>query len=78
MPLPTLTPREADIVCLFIRGYTYQATADRLGLRYESVKTYAARIREKLDVKTKVEVAVWGLKHLERVHGWAHPAQVES
>ena len=63
-----LSPREIAVVHLTIDGNTYQDIADKLGLRHESVKTYMARIREKLGVSTKVEIAVWGLKHLEQKH----------
>jgi DNA-binding CsgD family transcriptional regulator len=66
---PSLTPRQIDVVRLIVEGMTYRQIGERLGLSCESVKTYAARIREKLGVTTKVEVAVWGSHNLGGSNG---------
>lgn len=64
-----LTPRQRQIVELVVQGKKYREIAEQLGLSYESVKTYIVRIREKLGLATKVELAVWGSHNLGGRHG---------
>jgi len=54
-----LTPREIQVVTLVGRDRKYKEIADELGLGYETVKTYAARIRRKLGLGSKVALALW-------------------
>ncbi len=54
-----LTPREIEVVILIGKDLKYREIADKLGLGYETVKTYAARVRKKLNVNSKVAVALW-------------------
>jgi DNA-binding CsgD family transcriptional regulator len=70
---PVLTPRQWDIVRLVVEGKLYRDIADDLGLSYESVRTYVARIRERLGLATKVDLAVWGLRNLGGKNGRAKP-----
>lgn len=44
------------------RGLKYNEIAEELGLSFETVKTYAARIRRKLGLRSKTEVAVWAVR----------------
>ena len=54
-----LTPREVQVVTLIGRDMKYKDIAKDLGLGYETVKTYAARIRKKLNLGSKVALALW-------------------
>jgi len=56
-----LSPRELDVVRRIVEGKKYRDIAEELGLGYETIKTYAARIRNKLDVHSKTEIATWYL-----------------
>lgn len=56
---PRLTERELQVVALIGQDLKYKEIADRLDLGYETIKTYAARIRKKLGVSSKVAVALW-------------------
>jgi len=58
----TLTPRERQVVLLIQQNKKYREIASELGLGYETVKTYATRIRKKLDLSSKVAVALWAQK----------------
>ena len=58
----TLTPRERQVVLLIQQNKKYREIATELGLGYETVKTYATRIRKKLDLSSKVAIALWAQK----------------
>jgi len=57
-----LTERELQVVTLIGQDLKYKDIASQLGLGYETVKTYAARIRRKLGMGSKVAVALWAQK----------------
>lgn len=66
-----LSSRELDVIRLIVKGKKYRDIAVELCLGYETVKTYAARIRKKLNVHSKTEIATWyllniGDKHLSK------------
>jgi DNA-binding NarL/FixJ family response regulator len=52
-----LTAREWQVVQLIQQDKKYREIATELGLGYETVKTYATRIRRKLNLSSKVAVA---------------------
>ena len=56
-----LSIRELEVVRLIVKGKKYREIAVDLQLGYETVKTYAARIRKKLNVHSKTEIATWYL-----------------
>jgi DNA-binding CsgD family transcriptional regulator len=58
-----LTKRELQVVALIGQDKKYKEIAEELELGYETVKTYAARIRKKLGVGSKVAVALWAQQH---------------
>lgn len=58
----TLTARERQVVLLIQQNKKYREIATELGLGYETVKTYATRIRQKLGLSSKVAVALWAQK----------------
>jgi DNA-binding CsgD family transcriptional regulator len=47
-----LTAREADVLRLISRGYTYARVAERLGLSAHTVASHVKRIYRKLGVNT--------------------------
>lgn len=55
--LARLTPRERDVMQLVVEGLYNKVIADRLGVAMRTVEVYRARIFEKMDVKTAVELA---------------------
>jgi DNA-binding CsgD family transcriptional regulator len=54
-----LTAREQQVVILICKNLKYREIAEQLGLGYETVKTYANRIRTKLGLDSKVAVVLW-------------------
>lgn len=54
-----LTVRERQVVLLICKDMKYKDIATKLGLGYETVKTYATRIRRKLKLSSKVAVVLW-------------------
>lgn len=58
-PVPSLTPREKDVLVLSSKGYRIAEVAVHLGMRPYTVTTRLKSIYKKLDVHTKVEAAVW-------------------
>jgi len=54
-----ITPRETEVAKLLAEGKRYQEVADDLGIAYETVVTHVKRLRLKLGVRTKTEVALW-------------------
>lgn len=61
-PAVTLTTRETQVVAMIGRDMKYKDIALELNLGYETVKTYATRIRTKLGLSSKVAVALWAQK----------------
>ncbi len=54
-----LTERELQVVELIGHCMTYVEIAEELGLAYETIKTYAGRVRKKLGFNSKVQIALW-------------------
>jgi NarL family two-component system response regulator LiaR len=57
----SLSSRELEVVRRIVEGKKYREIAQELRLGYETVKTYASRIRKKLGVHSKTEIATWYL-----------------
>ncbi|MEU6658297.1 helix-turn-helix transcriptional regulator [Streptomyces sp. NPDC046821] len=53
-----LTPREVDVLACVASGATNAATAERLGLRPETVKSYLRSAMRKLGAHTRLEAVV--------------------
>lgn len=62
---PEVTTREADILRGILAHKTYPQIANGLGLSLETIKSYAARLRAKLGVDTKVGLALWAERNLK-------------
>lgn len=59
-PVRLLTPREREVLALVVRGLTSRAIAEELVVSKRTVDTHIEHIREKLKVRTKVQIAAWG------------------
>ncbi|MDX2600072.1 LuxR C-terminal-related transcriptional regulator [Streptomyces caniscabiei] len=58
VPRVTLTPRETDVLASIATGASNRVTADRLGLRPETVKAYLRSIMRKLGAHGRWEAVV--------------------
>ena len=54
-PTESLAPREQEVLDLLCQGLMYKEIADKLGIGFETVRTYVRRIYEKLQVRTRTE-----------------------
>lgn len=55
--IPALSPREEEALSLIARGLTHAQAASRMGVSRATVDTYVERIRAKLHVGNKAELA---------------------
>ncbi len=62
---PLLTPREEQVVALVADGLSNREVAQELGLREDTVKTYLFRIFDKLGISSRVELALYAVRHGE-------------
>jgi DNA-binding NarL/FixJ family response regulator len=60
---PVLTERERQVLTGVVAGKTNAEIGSELALSYESIKTYINRLRVKLGVRTKVDIAVFAVQH---------------
>jgi DNA-binding NarL/FixJ family response regulator len=78
-PTPTVRPvlsgREQEALAYIGRGFTHQQTARRMGVSKATVDTYVGRIRTKLHVGNKAELALAALRYVERDTGSPDPAR---
>jgi predicted ATPase/DNA-binding CsgD family transcriptional regulator len=58
-----LTAREREVAALIGRGLTSREIADALVISVKTVDTHADRIRNKLGLRSRAEIAVWALQH---------------
>ncbi len=56
--LTSLSPREREVLALLTKGCTDAQLARRLGLGLSTVRTHLCRIRDKLGVRTRLELAL--------------------
>lgn len=66
-PLQELTDRERDILALIGKGLTNRAIGERLGLTEKTVKHYVTNVLQKLQVRSRVEAALFASKHFGAV-----------
>ena len=59
-----LSPREREALSYIARGFTHQQTATRMNVSKATVDTYIARIRTKLNLGNKAELALAALRYL--------------
>lgn len=58
-----LTPREREILALIAGGYSNTQIAESLSISVGTVKNHSKNIFKKLNVHTRVEAVLFGLKH---------------
>jgi len=61
-----LSPREKQVARRVGKCMTVQEIADDLGLSFDTVKKYLDRVRDKLGMRRKTEIAIWALNNLTR------------
>ena len=57
-----LSPREQEVLNLLSQGFMYKEISDKLGISFETVRTYIRRIYEKLHVRTRTEAVAKALR----------------
>lgn len=57
-----LSEREREVLDLLSQGLMYKEISDRLGISFETVRTYIRRIYEKLQVRTRTEAVAKALR----------------
>jgi len=62
-PTSTLTQREHQIVALVVEGRSNREIATRLGLSPQTVKNQLSVILDKLGVTSRVQLAVYAVRH---------------
>ena len=61
-PMANLAEREREVLDLLAQGYMYKEIADKLGIGFETVRTYIRRIYEKLQVRSRTEAVAKALR----------------
>jgi len=63
-PEPTheLSQREREVLDLLSQGLMYKEISEKLGISFETVRTYIRRIYEKLQVRTRTEAVAKALR----------------
>jgi two-component system NarL family response regulator len=62
-PIPKLTPRETEVLCLLGQGLDNAAIAQRLMVAKRTVQNYVSRIYDKLEVSSRTEAALCAIRH---------------
>ncbi len=62
--LVDLTAREKEILALIAKGMSNRAIGDSLNISEGTVKVHVKHILKKLNLKSRVEAAVWSLKNI--------------
>jgi DNA-binding NarL/FixJ family response regulator len=57
-----LSAREKEVLELLSQGFMYKEISDKLGIGFETVRTYIRRIYEKLHVRTRTEAVAKALR----------------
>jgi DNA-binding NarL/FixJ family response regulator len=61
-PTQELSEREREVLDLLSQGLMYKEIAEKLGIGFETVRTYIRRIYEKLQVRTRTEAVAKALR----------------
>jgi len=62
-PVPELSPREREIVACLTRGASNKEIARELAIAESTVKIHVQHILRKLELGSRVQVAVWAIEH---------------
>lgn len=57
-----LSERERQVIELLSQGYSDKEIADRLNIKFPTVRSHVSKIFEKLHVRSRVEAATWFLR----------------
>lgn len=68
-----LSPREHEVACLIADGLSNRDIGARLYISERTVETHVTRIRTKLAMTSRTQIAVWGAAHRTQEAGAAHP-----
>lgn len=63
----SLSRREREIVMLVAQGLSNQEIAQKLFLSINSVKTYIRTAYRRLDVTTRTQAVIWGIRNEQRL-----------
>jgi DNA-binding NarL/FixJ family response regulator len=72
MAVRPLTEREQVVLCQMARGYSYEDIGRALGVSVNTVRTFVRSVYEKLDVNSRTEAVLLGMK-LGIVRGTPYP-----
>jgi DNA-binding NarL/FixJ family response regulator len=71
-----LTARESEVVDLLAQGLSNRAIASRLDIRLHTVKSHVHNVLEKLELRSRLEVAAIALAASERTQGSRTPHRI--
>jgi RNA polymerase sigma factor (sigma-70 family) len=57
-----LSPREQEVLKLYVRGFSLREIAEQLGLSVKTIDTYKTRVMEKLGFSKKNELIAYAVK----------------
>jgi DNA-binding CsgD family transcriptional regulator len=60
-----LSPQEREVARRVAKAMTIQEIADDMGLKFNTVKKYLDRIRDKLAMRRKSQIALWAQANLK-------------
>ncbi|WAA08744.1 response regulator [Fervidibacillus albus] len=63
-PLPSLTPKEREVLLLVAQGMTNKQISNQLSITENTVKNHIKNLLGKLQMENRVQLAVFSLKHL--------------
>ena len=64
---PNLSPREHDVLCCLMAGYSNKVIARELEVCEATVKVHVKAILRKLNVHNRTQAAIWGSSHSAEV-----------
>ncbi|MFF8591149.1 helix-turn-helix transcriptional regulator [Streptomyces sp. NPDC015220] len=65
--IPTLTPRERQVLALLSRAADNRQISRRLGIAERTVKTHLTNLMTKIKVTSRTEAALYGYAHHHRL-----------
>jgi two-component system, NarL family, nitrate/nitrite response regulator NarL len=62
-PVPSLTPRERDVIHAVVQGLSNREIAARLAVSEDTVKHHLTNVYDKVGVSSRVELVVYAMSH---------------
>lgn len=72
-PMQSLSPRELEVLYLVGKGLRSSAIAGRLNLSVKTIGTHKERIKEKLGLKSSLELVRYAIVWIEKEPSWKVP-----